>query len=74
MNLGKFAREGCETRSEPIGGDGGNGADDDWTGFGLQAFSEFVFGAGEFVEDGTGTRQESFAQISETNGATEAIE
>jgi hypothetical protein len=74
MNFGKFTGEGCEARSEPIGSDGGNGADNDGAGFRLETLGEFVLGAGEFVEDGTGTRQEGFAQISETNGAAEAIE
>ena len=74
MHFGKFAGEGGEARSEPIGGDGGNGADNDWAGFRLQALGELVFGAGEFVEDRTGAREKRFAQVRETDGTAQTIE
>src|SRR5258707_1338134 len=74
MDFGKFAGEGGEARSEPIGGDGGDGADNDWPGFRLQALGELVFGAGEFVENRAGAREKSFAQVREAHGAAEAIE
>ena len=53
MNLGKFAGEVGEARSEPIGSNSGDGTEDDGAGFGLQALGEFILGAGEFVENGT---------------------
>ena len=74
MDLGKFARECGEARREPIGSDGGNGADNDGAGFGLQTFGEFVLGAGEFVENGASTREESAAEVGQSDGAAEAIE
>jgi hypothetical protein len=74
MDFGKFVREGCEAGSKPIGSDGGNRAYDDGTGFGLQAFGEFVFGAREFVKDRAGARQKRFAQFGEADGAAEAVE
>jgi len=74
MDLRKFAGERSEARRKPIRGDGGDGADDDGSGFGLEAFGEFVLGAGEFVEDGAGTREEGFAEVGEADGAAEAIE
>ena len=74
MDFGKFAGEASEARRKPIGGDGGNRADDDGAGFGLQAFGKFVLGAGEFVEDGAGTREESAAEVGQPDGAAEAIE
>lgn len=74
MDFGKFTREGREARRKPVGRDGGNGADDDGTGFGLQAFGEFVLGAGEFMEDGAGTGEKSFAEFGEADGAAEAVE
>ena len=74
MDFGKFAGEGGEARSEPIGGDGGDGADNDWPGFRLQALGELVFGAGEFVENRAGAREKRFAQVREADGAAEAIE
>jgi len=74
MDLGKFAREGGKALCKPIRRDGGDGSDDHRAGFGLQTFGEFVLGAGEFVEDGAGTREESAAEVGEANGAAEAIE
>ena len=74
MHFGKFAGEAGEARRKPIGCDGGNRADDDGAGFGLQALGELVFGAGEFVEDRTGAREKRFAQVREPDGAAEAIE
>jgi hypothetical protein len=74
MDFGKFVREGCEAGSKPIGSDGGNRAYDDGTGFRLQAFGEFVFGAREFVKDRAGARQKRFAQFGEADGAAEAVE
>jgi hypothetical protein len=74
MDFGKFSGEGGEARSKPVGGDSGNGADYDGAGFGLQALGEFVLGAGEFVEDGAGAREEASAQFGEADGPAEAIE
>jgi len=74
MDFWKFAGEGSEARGKPVWSDGGNGADDDGAGFGVQALGEFVLGAGEFVEDGTGAREKRCAEIGETDGAAEAIE
>ncbi len=74
MDFGKFAGEDGEARGEPVGGDGGNSADDDGAGFGLQAFGEFVFGAGKFVQDGTSSREKCLAEIGEADGAAETIE
>jgi hypothetical protein len=74
MNFGKFAREGGEALRKPIRSNGGNGADDHGAGFGLQAFGEFVLGAGEFVEDGAGAREKGFAEVGEADGAAEAVE
>src|SRR5260370_552269 len=74
VGFGKVGGEGGGARSEPIGGDGGNGADNDWPGFGLQALGELVFGAGEFVENRAGAREKGFAQVREADGAAEAIE
>jgi hypothetical protein len=74
MDLGEFAGESGEARGEPIGSNGGNGAEDDGTGFGLETLGEFVFGAGEFVENGTRAGEEGFAEIGEADGAAEAVE
>ena len=74
MNLWKIAGKRGEARRQPIGGDGGNRADDDRAGFGLQALGELVLGAGEFVEDGAGAGKKGFAEVGEANGAAEAIE
>ena len=74
MDFGKFAGESGEARRKPIGGDGGNRADDNGAGFGLQAFGKFVLGAGEFVEDGAGSGEKGFAQVGEAHGAAEAVE
>jgi hypothetical protein len=74
MDFGKFAREGGEARWKPIGSDGGNSADDDGSGFGLQTFGEFVLGAGKFVEDGASAGEEGFAEVGEADGAAEAVE
>ena len=53
MNLGKFAGEVGEARSEPVGSNSGDGAEYNGAGFRLQALGEFVLGAGKFVENGT---------------------
>jgi hypothetical protein len=74
LDLGEFVREGSEALRKPIGPDGGDGADDDGAGFGLQALGEFIFRAGEFVKDGAGAREEGFAQFGEADGAAEAVE
>jgi hypothetical protein len=74
MNFGKFAGERGEARSEPIGGDGWYRTDYNGSGFGLQAFGEFVLGAGEFVEYRTRAREKRFAEIGEADGAAEAVE
>ena len=74
MHLGIFAGEGGKARGKPIRRNRGNGADDDGAGFGLQAFGEFVLGAGEFVEDGASAWEEGGAQFGEADGAAEAIE
>ena len=74
MNFRIFAGKAGEARRQPIRGNGGNGADDDGAGFGLQALGDFVFGGGEFVEDGTRAREEGVAQLGEADGAAEAIE
>ena len=74
MDFGKFAGVGGEARGEPVRGDGGNGADDDGAGFGLQAFGEFVLCGRNFVKNGTGSGEKGFAEIGEADGAAEAIE
>jgi hypothetical protein len=74
MNFGKFAGERREARGEPIRSDGGNCAEDDGACFDLHAFGEFVLGDGEFVEDGSGAREECLAEIGEADGAAEAVE
>ena len=74
MDLGKFAGEGGEALRKPIGSNGGDGADDDGAGFGLQALGELVFGAGEFVENGAGAGEKGFAEVGEANGASKAVE
>src|SRR5437879_8123750 len=74
MDFWKFAGEGGQAGCQPIGGDGGNSTDHDGAGFGVKALGEFVLGAGEFVEDGTGAREKRCAEIGEADGAAEAIE
>lgn len=74
MDFREFAREGGEARGQPVGRDGGNGADDHRAGFGLQTLGNFVFGGGEFVEHGTRAWKKCRTEFSEANGATEAIE
>jgi hypothetical protein len=74
MDFGKFAGEAGEARGQPVGRDGGNGADDHWAGFGLQALGDFVLGGGEFVQNGTRAWEKCGAEFGEADGATESIE
>ena len=74
LNFGKFTREGGEALRKPIGRDGGDGADNDGTGFGLQAFGDFVLGGGEFVEDRAGTWEKGLAEFGEADRAAKAVE
>ncbi len=74
LDFGKFAGENGKARRKPIGRDRGNGSDDDGARGRREALGGFVFGGGEFVENGAGAREEGAAEFGEADGAAEAIE
>jgi hypothetical protein len=72
LDLGKFARKGREARREKVRGDGGNHTDGDGATDERFAFHDVAPGGLEFAKDGSGAREECFAEFRESDGAAQA--